>query len=59
MGKEAYADGIGPTETPVAFTAEAQHEFRRGWIAAKNEADHRQDKNEFFRRTYGGSNELV
>jgi hypothetical protein len=60
MGKEAYADGLGPTDTPAAFTVEEQHEFRRGWIAAQDAALYRHTKNEFFRRLYGGSaNELV
>jgi hypothetical protein len=57
MGKEAYADGLGPTYS--GLTTEEQHEFRRGWNAAREDIVQRKDKNEFFRRLYGGSNELV
>jgi hypothetical protein len=63
MGKEAYADGLGVDACPSALPIEQRKEFRRGWIAARNEtskeAGYNTAMSEVFNIMFGGSDELV
>jgi hypothetical protein len=55
MGKEAYADGLSPLDSPPSLMDDEQREFRRGWVAAKKDADYQHNMDYFFRLQYRGA----